>query len=384
MNARLALTIGAVLVAAPAVVSAAHWSDVAQLCERRIDRAERRLKAGELESAALAIRSFEQLCIEGKHADKIEGRDFYSDLMKKHEEAESLLKKKKKEKGLAGESLGGPGGSPSSIRSRWRGRPQRCRSADAWNKASGEADASGGKEGPAMLSGTEVVDEESGAGVAEGVFDSSVSSSGNYPSSWNADDHLARLACGRGVKGIDSYYEERSDVFNGQILSSDPRAVIGDALINGDVSGAKETLYRAAQVHLCFGATAWNVKRHYGPYLYCRQSVGDPPSPEEVEKAAKTVWSDRTFEQQNITFMFERGLKAMKKVDEAFEKLEEKYPKLKQVYHDSAERARERYRKRHEKWSEIYAELDPITDKLLRDPESEPPEDCVDTLTGFR
>jgi hypothetical protein len=167
-------------------------------------------------------------------------------------------------------------------------------------------------------------------------------------------------------------------------MEHDPRTIVGEAANNEDLSAHRRTLYRAVASYLCWKRTKWDLEVGYGPYLKCRDVAGQVPSDKEVEGAMEAEYPGQEFEQANVMHMLEEASEAKPEVTAVFGKLEKKYPKLREVFVEPAERAEKAYEKQRDKYADVYKKIDPITERLLDDPTSTPPEDCRETLRSAR
>lgn len=167
-------------------------------------------------------------------------------------------------------------------------------------------------------------------------------------------------------------------------MEHDPRTIVGEAANNEDLSDHRRTLYRAVASYLCWKRTKWDLEVGYGPYLKCRDVAGQVPSDKEVEAAMEAEYPGQEFEQANVMHMLEEASEAKPEVTAVFGKLEKKYPKLREVFVEPAERAEKAYEKQRDKYADVYKKIDPITERLLDDPTSTPPEDCLETLRSAR
>ncbi|MFW5966229.1 MAG: hypothetical protein ACOCV2_01870 [Persicimonas sp.] len=328
----------------------------------------------------------EEKCLEGSTADRIEGLSGYDELESKHERAEELTQKyerqaKKEEKKEREETSVEGLGSDNDFKrqDRWKMRPKRCKDVDVWNKKEGVDKPDKGET--AAITGADEM-----FGSDEAVSSRAFSNPGAGRSYPVVEPHsiFARYACGKGVQGVDGSPDPNLGNMNTQYFEDDPRVLIGEAANDRELSGAKRNLYKAATAHYCWYATVWDLENGYAMYLQCKDVADDLPSVSEVEEAMDEEYPDFDFGKANVAYTYERALEAKKEVEQAFTKLEEEYPRLKEVYVDSAEAAEREYEKRREKYADIYKELDPITDRLLEDPESTPPEGCTEKVKGFR
>jgi hypothetical protein len=371
------------LLVAPMTIEAAAPDAILKMCKRDGKNTIRRMKSN-IQTGASSFYNFEKTCIKGPKADQIKGLDGYKEVQDIYKEAKGMLDaavKGKADKASAAKSsalAAGPGGDALAIRNRWKAKPDRCQSAEAWDKASG---ANKAKRGKARIAGME--DEESSKRIHKRVF-AGKGTSGRWPQDFSADDHLARIICGKSIEGVDPFFTDRRDLVGAQMLAGDSRISLADAVTNSKADADRLVLYKAALVGECFRATAWDVKKGYVPYVYCSDAVGNPPSKAEVEAGLKKVFAGREFEQVNLLYIFSEGLAAMKEIDAAFAKMEQRYPRMKAVYRDSAVQARKRFAERRKKYSSAYQVLDPITEQLFEDPTSTPPADCESQLLKLR
>lgn len=368
---------------APRAVQAGSPDAILKMCKRDGKNTVRRMKSN-IETGASSFYNFEKTCIKGPKAEKIKGLDGYQEVLDLYTEAKGMLQaaeKQEADEASAAKSsalAAGPGGDIKAVRSRWQAKPARCQSAEAWDQASG---AGKPKRGKARIAGLD--DVEATGRIHKRVF-SGKGNSGRWPQDFTADDHLARIVCGKSIEGIDPFFMERRDLYGAQMLGGDSRIGLAEAVIAGKADADRLVLYRAALVGECFRATAWNVKKGYMPWVYCSDAVGTPPSKAEVEAALKRIFAGRDFEHENLLFVFSKGLEAKNEIDAAFAKMESRYPRMKAVYRDSATAARKRYADRRRKYESAYRILDPITERLFDDPTSAPPGDCEAQLLGLR
>ena len=367
----------------PRAIQAGSPDAILKMCKRDGKNTIRRMKSN-IQTGASSFYNFEKTCIQGPKAEKIKGLDGYQEVLDLYAEAKGMLQAaEKKETDQASDAkssalAAGPGGDIQAIRGRWRAKPARCQSAEAWDQASGAGQS---KRGKARIAGMD--DEEAASRIHKRVF-AGRGSSGRWPQDFTADDHLARIVCGKSIEGVDPFFQERRDLVGAQMLTGDSRIALADAVTNRKADADRLVLYQAALVGECFRATAWNVKKGYVPYVYCSDAVGAPPSKAEVEAALKKVFAGRDFEHANLLFVFSEGLAAKKEIDAAFAKVERRYPRMKTVYRDSAVEARKRYAERRRKYASAYRVLDPITDRLFDDPTGTPPADCEKQLLQLR
>jgi hypothetical protein len=368
---------------APRTILAASPDAILNMCKRDGKNTIRRMKSN-IQTGASSFYNFEKTCIKGPKAEQIKDLDGYREVLDLYAQSKNMLQAAEKgeaDKASAAKSsalAAGPGGDALAIRNRWKAKPKRCQSAEAWDKASGVKKA---KRGKARIAGMD--DEEETSRINKRVF-AGKSSSGRWPEDFSADDHLARIVCGKSIEGIDPFFSDRNDLVGAQMLSGDSRIALAEAVTNCKADADRLVLYKAALVGECFRATEWDVKKGYVPYVYCSDAVGNPPSKAEVEAALKKIFPGREFERQNLLFIFSEGLAAMSEIDAAFMKMEKRYPRMKAVYRDSAVQARKRYADRRKKYAGAYRILDPITERLFEDPTGTPPSDCEKQLLGLR
>jgi len=369
---------------APSTTLAQSAEDVLAMCKRDANNTLRRMKA-DIQSGIGSLRTLEATCIQGPKAEQIKGLAGYAEVQKLHQEAKALLQAAESraaadESAARASALGaGPGGDAGAIRARWNARPARCQEAGEWDKAAGAARGKPG--GTARIAGLE--EAEGPPKIHPRVF-AGLDSSGRWPGDFRADDHLARIACGKGVEGIDPFFNPNRDLAGRQFLENDPRAALAGALEAGAGDEARRVLYRAALVHECFQATAWDLKKDYEAYLFCADNAGAPPTEAELDKALAAVFPGRDHERDNLRFLLGRATQAQREVDAAFQKMEAKYPRMRTIYRDSAQAARQRWEERRKRYVAAYRVLDPLTARLLEDPESAPPEGCEAELLKLR
>ncbi|MBN2499036.1 MAG: hypothetical protein JXR96_30885 [Deltaproteobacteria bacterium] len=375
------------LLALPASARAASPEAMLKLCLRDGKNVIRRLER-DLRMGYSSFMSFEKNCIQGPKAEAIKGLDGYAEVQKIYEQASGMLRAAKQ--GMADQAAAdekqalsaGPGGDAMKVRSRWSAQPARCRSPEAWDQASGAARPK--SKGAARISG---LDDEPAAGSARAAHKrlfAGLDNSGRWPRDFTPDDHLARIACGKNIEGIDPFFDERRHTTSPQFLQGDSRAALGEAIIDRAGDASRQVLYRVALAHECFVNTAWDIKRGYVPYVFCADALGAAPSADEVRRALEQVWPGRDYERDNLLFILERAARAKGEVDAAFARMESRYPRMKSVYRDAADEARRRYAARREKYAAAYRLLDPLTATLLDDPATAPPPDCEQTLLGLR
>jgi len=369
--------------ALPRASVAASPDAILNMCKRDGKNTVRRMKS-DIQMGSSSFYSFEKNCIKGPKAEKIKGLDGYKEVLDLYKEAKGMLEaaeKKEADQASAEKSsalAAGPGGDIQAIRSRWRAKPARCQSAEAWDQAAGVGKA---KRGKARIAGLD--DEETKSRIHKRVF-AGRDSSGRWPRDFSAEDHLVRIMCGKSIEGIDPFFQESRDLAGAQMLGGDSRIALAEVVTNRKADEDRLVLYRAALVGECFRATAWDVKKGYMPYVYCSDAVGTPPSKGEVEAALNKLFAGRDFEKTNLLFVFSEGLSAKKEIDAAFAKMERRYPRMKAVYRDSAVEARKRYAERRKKYASAYRILDPITERLFDDPTGTPPADCEKKLLELR
>jgi len=368
---------------APRAIQAGSPDAILKMCIRDGKNTVRRMKSN-IETGASSFYNFEKTCIKGPKAEEIKGLDGYQEVLDLYKEAKGMLQaaeKQEADRASAAESsalAAGPGGDIKAIRDRWRAKPARCQSAEAWDQASGAGQPKRGKARIAGLDSGEAVGR-----IHNRVF-AGRDNSGRWPQDFSAGDHLARIVCGKSIEGIDPFFQENRDLAGAQMLSGDSRIALAEVVTNRKADADRLVLYQAALLGECFRATAWDVKKGYVPYVYCNDAVGTPPSKAEVEAALKKVFPGRDYEQANLLFIFTEGLAAKKEIDAAFAEVERRYPRMKAVYRDSAVEARKRYAERRKKYASAYRVLDPVTDRLFGDPTSTPPPDCEKQLLGLR
>lgn len=328
------------------------------------------------------IREVEKECLEGEQAEKFEGLSDYSKVEKYYREAKRKLDKyeKREEEQLETAMKEGIGGEPGQVQQRWENRPERCTSSEAWNRKMGHADDEG-DDGAANISGSELIEEESGP---EPV------SLGRPDGDSTARGLAARYLCGTRVEGVDPHWSASDKPgtldhrLGSHALEHDPRTIVGEAANDEKVAGSRRTIYRAVASYLCWSRTNWNLKYGYGPYLKCREVAGEIPSDDEIEEAMEAEYPDRAFELANLLHMVEKARKAKPEVTSAFAKLEDEYPKLREVFVEPAEKAEKSFEQHRERYADVYGEIEPITERLLEDPTSTPPDDCLETLRSAR
>jgi len=378
-----ALLLGSVSALAPSTALAQSAEDVLAMCKRDANNTLRRMKA-DVQSGIGSLRTLEATCIQGPKAEQIKGLAGYEEVQRLYQEAKALLQgaesRAAADEGAARDSAlaAGPGGDAGAIRARWNARPARCQDAAEWDRAAGAAPGKPG--GTARIAGLE---DEGTARIHPRVF-AGLDSSGRWPSDFRPDDHLARIVCGKGVEGIDPFFNPDRDVAGRQFLENDPRAALAEALQSGSADETRRVLYRAALAHECFQATAWDVKKDYEAYLFCADSAGAPPTEAELDKALAAVFPGRDHERDNLRFLLGRASQARREVDGAFQKMEARYPRMKAVYRDSALAARQRWEERRKRYVAAYRVLDPLTARLLDDPDSAPPAGCEAELLKLR
>ncbi len=357
---------------------------ILKMCLRDGRNTVRRLKR-DVSSGASSFHSLVRTCIEGPKAEKIKNLAGYQEVLKLHKEAKSLLegavKQQEETKASAIKaSLDlGPGGDKKAVMNRWRVRPGRCIEPAKWDKAAGNAPEKSKRT--ARIAGLD--DEQDVKRINPRVF-SGKGSAGRWPSGMTAWDHLVRIACGKAVEGIDSFYLPNRQVYGTQFLEGDSRTILARAISEGTDDEDHKVLYNAALIQEAFGGTAWNAKEDYEAFLYFSDAIGKPPSEAEVSAAIDKLFPERKYEKDNLLFVFSRGVKAMKEIGAAFDKMESKYPRMKAVYRDTALQARKRWNERRKRYAGAYRILDPITASLLEDPTSSPPAGCESKLLGLR
>jgi hypothetical protein len=329
------------------------------------------------------IREVKEDCLEGEQAEKFEGLSDYEKVKKNYKEAMRKLEKYEKRESEEHETVmqEGVGGDDEMVRERWNNRPKRCKSTDVWNKKMGYTDDEEEDDGAANISGSELIEEETGP---EPV------SLGSPSHGSTARGLTARYMCGKKVEGVDAFYSASDkpgtadDRLGSYALEHDPRTIVGEAANDKELSESRRTIYRAVTSYLCWSRTNWNLEYGYGPYLKCGDVASEIPSAEAVKQAMQEEYPDQEFEMRNAMHMARKAAEAKPKVDEAFAKLEKKYPKLREVFVEPAERAEKQFEEQREKYADIYKKLDPITQRLFEDPKSTPPENCVETLQSAR
>lgn len=176
------------------------------------------------------------------------------------------------------------------------------------------------------------------------------------------------LMCGSGIRGLDSMFSEREDMliggtFDADAYGSQTRLHLGRALMGEELDPARASLYRTALNFFCFSHTEWSAD-DYGTYRFCRNLTDDMPSRSEVEGALQKHFPDKTFEQKNFLYMYDRSRRDRGEVVATFDEIEEKYPGLEQVFVEPAEQARKRYAELREEFSDIYETLDPMSERI--------------------
>jgi hypothetical protein len=377
--------LGCALFLVPLAGRAQSPESILRMCLRDGKNTLRRMKRN-IDDGARSFENFEKTCIKGPKGAKIKSLDGYSEVLKIYNEARAKLASAEKQERKAhtetrNKALAAPPGSGgTSSRQRWKARPARCQSPEAWDRAAGGGSARPSSK--ARISGMEALGGSTQK--AHRRLFSGLDNSGRWPRDFTPDDHLARLVCGNSVEKIDPFFIARRQLYGPQILDGDSRVALAEAVTNKQGSKARLVLYRAALVHECFRATSWNLKTGYAPYVYCADAVGTPPGLAQVKRAMEQVFPGRRYEADNMTFELNEALQAMRDVDAAFAKMERRYPLMKQVYRDSATEARKRYANRRARYAKAYRVLDPMTARLFADPTSRPPADCVRKLLALR
>ena len=271
-------------------------------------------------------------------------------------------------------------GVDAAVRQRWKAKPERCVSPEAWDAAAGtQAQAI---KASARISGAP---RSTGGGSHPKVFDSRLPS-GDLPSKLGVDGHLARLACGLELEGVDPWFDDDRHVWNGQLLDarSDSRLVLAHALQTVQPDSAHATLYRAALLHHCYAATEWRVPEHYLPFLFCEDSLQSVPSVDQVETAIASVFPGRDWERDNLLFATRRALEARSAVIAAFADAEAQSPRMKAVFRDPGDTARQRHATFRTRHAEALRTLEPLTKAALQGDPSAIPADCEAQLVGLR
>ncbi|MFB6374973.1 MAG: hypothetical protein ABEN55_18060, partial [Bradymonadaceae bacterium] len=145
--------------------------------------------------------------------------------------------------------------------------------------------------------------------------------------------------------------------------SGTPRLSLGMLLLSGQLDSARATLHRVALAYECFGNTKWDANA-YGTYRFCRRLTRNMPSESEVKQALETHRPGQSFEHKNVLYMYRTGKQKRQQVIAKFDKIEQKYPGLTEVFVKPAKRARKRHAQLRDEFSEIYDELDPISEKI--------------------
>jgi len=151
-------------------------------------------------------------------------------------------------------------------------------------------------------------------------------------------------------------------------------------------------LYRGLLTFACYhveerklkAGQGWNLKRHYGTYAVCSQSIGKDPSPEAVGEAFERFYPGRKFEKANVVHIVGLGLKRRAEIEGLFRRLERQKPHLKKVFWDARLKGMRDWEKWRIKHAGVFKILDPITEKLQRDIHSTPPTDCLEKLLELR
>lgn len=379
----LGFVVCAIICVGPTVAGAQTPEGILKMCLRDGRNMVNRLKRN-ISHGASSYRSFERTCIAGPKAGKIKGMPEYQQVLGFHAEGKALIEaatkkvQAAKEEASSSALAAGPGGDSNAVRARWKARPERCRSSEAWNKAAGHGRA---RQGSARIVGAG--DQGDSQGVHQRVFQGRGSDL-RWPSGFRAEDHLTRIICGVKVEGVDPWFSERSDIYGKQFLRGDSRVVLSEAVVNGRGSAAQGVLYKVALLQECFRGTQWRVPESYAAYALCRDAVHQPPSESAVIKALETVFPGRAYERANVLYLLREGLKSMKEVDAAFGRLEAKYPRMKQVYRDAADKARQRHAQRRSRHAAIYRTLDPRTQRLQDDLDSAHSSGCEQELLRLR
>ncbi|MBI5546298.1 MAG: hypothetical protein HY901_20620 [Deltaproteobacteria bacterium] len=381
MSTRIAFI--AALFLSPAAAPAADPEALLQMCKRDARNALSRAKT-DPEAGARTLQSVQERCVDGPEASVLKALPGYADVLRDTSAArETLNAGRAKEEAAASQAqasalASGPGGDRKAIDARWKARPPRCQSAEAFDQAAGNRSEA---SGAARISGLE------GAGLRQAKTNprlfSGRDSSGRMPA-LSADEHLVRLMCGVETEGIDPYFNPDHALFAAQLFDDDHRVKLARVVQNEPAGSPRLPLLKTALAHYCFVATEWSVERHYDPFLYCQEAVGAPPGATEVEKAMDALYAGRDFEKQNMAFLARRGVDAMREVMAAFGQIEERYPRMKAAFRDSAVQARERFEARRKTYSAAFAVLDPLTARLLDDPTGAPPASCEEQLLGLR
>lgn len=203
-----------------------------------------------------------------------------------------------------------------------------------------------------------------------------------------------QVFCGREVPGLDGNYHD-GEAHPGQTKEDgDIRTMLGTAVDTGrlpeqfapdDEQDAKldedrRDLYRVVLRHQCFEQTTFNAATHYPTYDWCKRRTRpeEMPSRSRVKSLVEEHLPDRTFEQKNFLFMFDRGARMRQKVVEAFETFEKNFPIVKKIYVDAPRQALERYEKLRKKHASVYETLSPVTTALENG--EAPPNGCGSTL----
>jgi len=379
----MAPIVAAFLFLSPTLAHAQSPEAILKMCLRDGRNAISRLNK-DIHRGARSFYSFESICIKGPRAAKISGLSEYPQVMEFYRQAKakltSVVSQQEKAKAVAKSAAleAGPGGDFNTVRARWKARPARCQTVEAWSKAAG---ISPRKKGSSRISGLE--DLSPAKKVHPRLFDGR-SAAGRWPEDFTPDDHLARIVCGDCVEGIDSYFSERSHIYGTQLLPGDSRISLAEAVLNHWGDDAHDVLYKVALIQECFRATQWNVKKDYAQYAHCRDAVGQPPTRSQVKAAAEAVFPGRKFERDNLLYLLREGVKSMAEVDAVFARVEAKYPRMKAVFRDSARQGRARYALRRSRHAAAYRILDPITARLRQSMDSPPPAGCEKALLGLR
>lgn len=303
-------------------------------------------------------------CVTAGWSEKIKDLPGYSEVLKYYEETKAIyntLDNKyipelyKKSQSAAMDR--GPGGDSKAQLARWDLRPKRCKADKPWQESKGKTSAVKGMdevEGKTKLS--------------------------------PAEQTLAAVVCGKKILGIDP------SPFRGGSVPDGIRATFVQALLDEGLGDDHRILYRALLAYACYHVEeeklkpgeGWDLKKHYGTYAVCGQSIGKNPSPEAVEAAFERTYPGREYEKQNIVHITKLGLRKRAEIEGAFKKLGRKKPRLKKVFWDARLKGLKNWKKWRKKHASVFGILDPITAKLQGDPASTAPDDCLEKLLRLR
>jgi hypothetical protein len=253
-----------------------------------------------------------------------------------------------------------------AIRARWYTLPESC-APDSWSRLPGDRNRqhppAQKRSSAASITGAQ---ETTSAATAGGIDPRSYDTPPQKI--LTADEWVARLACGQGVRGIEPTY---GNVLWGEIgrgyertrYQQDSRPVLLRAVREGTGDEPHRVLYRAMLLHQCFAQTEYDAKWDYMRYVYCVDATAGAPTPQAVVSAAATVFGQDEWNRANVRSLYQRALAARDQVVEVFTKQEANYPLMKSVLRDSAAAAVARFRARHARYADIYKIVDPISQR---------------------